>query len=364
MHEPGSRTSDYDYALPESLIAQSPCEPRDASRLMVLDRTTHTISHRSFPDLLEYMQPGDTMVVNTTAVFRARLLATRQSGQPAEIFLLRPVTREGVAEGHTVIDRNSVYWEAMVQPGAKLKPGRRVHVANGFDVDILETTPLHTRIVQLIVDPSAHATIADAIASCGHVPLPPYITRSDTAADVSQYQTVFAKAAGSVAAPTAGLHFTPALLNRIAQLGVHTAEVVLHVGAGTFRPVQDDDPARHVMHEEWCEVSQTTAQQIAATKSRGGRVWAIGTTAVRTLESAANADGVVQSGARTTDLFLRPPQKLRVVDRLLTNFHQPRSTLLMLVSAFATYELTMRAYADAVGEQYRFLSYGDAMCIL
>lgn len=364
MHEPGSRTSDYDYALPESLIAQSPCEPRDASRLMVLDRATQNISHRTFPHLLEYMQPGDTMVVNTTEVFRARLLATRQSGQPAEIFLLRPVSREGVAEGHTIIDRNSVYWEAMVQPGAKVKPGRRVHVANGFDVDILDTTPLHTRIVQLIVDPAVHATIADAIATCGHVPLPPYITRSDTAADASQYQTVYAKAAGSVAAPTAGLHFTPALLTRIADLGVHTAEVVLHVGAGTFRPVQHDDPAQHVMHEEWCEVPHGAAQQIAATKAQGGRVWAIGTTAVRTLESAADEEGVVQSGARTTDLFLRPPQTLRVVDKLLTNFHQPRSTLLMLVSAFASYDLIMRAYHDAVSEQYRFLSYGDAMCIL
>ncbi len=364
MHEPGSRTSDYDYALPESLIAQSPCEPRDSSRLLMLDRTTQSITHRAFPDLLEYLHPGDTLVVNATEVFRARLLATRKSGQPAEIFLLRPVTRSGEAEGHAIIDRNSLYWEAMVQPGAKLKPGRRVHVAHGFDVDILETTPVHTRIVQLIVDPAVHASVANAIATCGHVPLPPYITRADTEADVAQYQTVYARAAGSVAAPTAGLHFTPALLERIAKLGVETAEVILHVGAGTFRPVQDDDPARHVMHEEWCEVPAAAAERIAATKARGGRVWAVGTTAVRTLESAADENGVVQSGSRTTDLFLRPPQTLRVVDKLLTNFHQPRSTLLMLVSAFASYDLTMRAYAEAVAQEYRFLSYGDAMCIL
>ncbi len=364
MHIPGSRTSDYDYALPESFIAQSPCEPRDSSRLMVLDRATQSIAHRRFPDLLEYMQPGDTLVVNATEVFRARLLATRQSGQAAEIFLLRPVSRAGEAEGQSVIDRNSVYWEAMVQPGAKLKPGRRVHVAPGFDVDVLDTTPLHTRIVQLVVDETVHASVADAIATCGHVPLPPYITRDDTPADATQYQTVYARAAGSVAAPTAGLHFTPALLDRIADLGVERAEVILHVGAGTFRPVQDDDPAQHVMHEEWCEVPVAAAEQIAATKARGGRVWAVGTTAVRTLESAANAQGVVESGARTTDLFLRPPQTLRVVDKLLTNFHQPRSTLIMLVSSFATYEFTMRAYAEAVQQEYRFLSYGDAMCIL
>ncbi len=364
MHAPGSRTSDYDYPLPESLIAQAPCEPRDASRLLVLDRATRAVTHRRFPDITEYLQPGDTLVLNATEVFRARLLATRQSGMPAEIFLQRPVNRAGEAEGHTEIDRNSLYWEAMVQPGAKLKPGRRVHVANGFDVDILDTTPLHTRIVQMIVDPSVHASVADAIATCGHVPLPPYITRGDTADDAVRYQTVYARAAGSVAAPTAGLHFTPELLTRVKAMGVNVAEVVLHVGAGTFRPVQDDDPSLHVMHEEWCEVPESTAATIANTRASNKRVWAVGTTAVRTLESSADEHGVVQAGSRDTNLFIRPPQQLRVVDKLITNFHQPRSTLLMLVSAFATYDLTMHAYSEAVSERYRFLSYGDAMCIL
>ncbi len=354
MHEPGSRTSDYDYDLPEALIAQEPIEPRDASRLLVMDRATQSISHRKFPDLLEYFAPDDTLVVNATQVFRARLLGTRDSGQPAEVLLLRTMDTSP----------EQTLWEAMVQPGSKMRPGRRVSIAPGFSVEILDNTPRHTRIVQLIVDPAVHASASAAIAACGHVPLPPYITRDDTSNDAVRYQTVYARTAGSVAAPTAGLHFTPELLTRIADMGVARAEVVLHVGAGTFRPVSDEDPSRHVMHEEWYEVPEAAAQIIAAARERGGRVWAVGTTAVRTLESAADAHGVVQAGARETNLFLRPPQKLRVVDRLLTNFHQPRSTLLMLVSAFSSYEFMMRAYTDAVQQEYRFLSYGDAMCIL
>jgi S-adenosylmethionine:tRNA ribosyltransferase-isomerase len=337
MHEPGSRTSDYDYDLPEALIAQQPIEPRDASRLLVMDRATQSVQHRRFPDLLEYLAPGDTLVVNATQVFRARLLGTRDSGRPAEVFLLRSLD---TSPDHTL-------WEAMVQPGSKVRPGRRISIAAGLSVDILDNTPRHTRVVQL-----------------GHVPLPPYITRDDTTNDEVRYQTVYARSAGSVAAPTAGLHFTPELLTRIADMGVERAEVVLHVGAGTFRPVSDDDPSRHVMHEEWCDVPEAAAKTIAATRARGGRVWAVGTTAVRTLESAADAHGVVHAGARETNLFLRPPQQLKVVDRLLTNFHQPRSTLLMLVSAFAGYDFMMRAYTEAVQQEYRFLSYGDAMCIL
>lgn len=354
MHEPGSRTSDYDYDLPEALIAQHPIEPRDASRLLVMDRASQSVQHRRFPDLLEYLAPGDTLVVNATQVFRARLLGTRDSGRPAEIFLLRSMDASP----------DPGLWEAMVQPGSKLRPGRRVSIAPGFSVDILDNTPRHTRVVQLVVDPAVHGSARAAIAACGHVPLPPYITRDDTGNDEVRYQTVYARSAGSVAAPTAGLHFTPELLARIADKGVERAEVVLHVGAGTFRPVADDDPARHVMHEEWYDVPEAAAQTLAATRARGGRVWAVGTTAVRTLESAADAHGVVHAGARETNLFLRPPQQLKVVDRLLTNFHQPRSTLLMLVSAFTGYEFMMRAYTEAVQQEYRFLSYGDAMCIL
>jgi S-adenosylmethionine:tRNA ribosyltransferase-isomerase len=351
MLEPGSRTSDYDYPLPEALIAQEPVEPRDASRLLVVDRASDTLAHRRFTDIVEYIAPGDLLVVNATQVFRARLLCTRDSGAPAEVFLLRPL------EGDVV-------WEAMVQPGSKVRPGRRVHVAPGFDVEILDTTPRHTRVVRLLADPAVFATVQEAIAACGHVPLPPYITRSDTPADESRYQTVYAKTPGSVAAPTAGLHFTPQLLARIRELGAEVAEVVLHVGAGTFRPVADEDPSRHLMHEEWCEVPVSTAERIAATRARGGKVWAVGTTAVRTLESAADEQGVVHAGARETNLFIRPPQRLKAVDRLITNFHQPRSTLLMLVASFAGFDLMMRAYHEAVAEEYRFLSYGDAMVIL
>jgi S-adenosylmethionine:tRNA ribosyltransferase-isomerase len=351
MHEPGSRTADYDYALPERLIAQEPVEPRDASRLLVVDRATGTLAHRHFRDLVDYVAPGDTLVLNTTQVFRARLQVRRESGAPGEVFLLRPV------EGDAV-------WEAMVQPGAKLKPGRRLQVAPGFAVHILETTPRHTRHVRLVVDPAVHASPAAAIEACGHVPLPPYITRPDTPGDAARYQTVYARTPGSVAAPTAGLHFTPDLLARLAAQGVARADVTLHVGAGTFRPIQDDDPARHVMHEEWCEVPAETAAQLAATRARGGRIWAIGTTAVRTLESAADADGVVHAGARDTDLFIRPPRRLHAVDCLVTNFHQPRSTLLMLVAAAMGYDLMRRAYEEALRAEYRFLSYGDAMCIV
>jgi len=351
MHALGSRTSDYDYTLPDALIAQEPCEPRDASRLLVIDRAAGTIAHRRFTDIVDYFAAGDTLFVNATQVFRARLLCTRDSGAPAEVFLLRPL------DGDTV-------WEAMVQPGSKVRPGRRVHVAPGFDVEILETTPRHTRVVRLEIDRTVHTTATAAIAHCGHVPLPPYITRSDTAGDAARYQTVYAHTPGSVAAPTAGLHFTPALLDRIAARGVERAEVLLHVGAGTFRPIQEDDPSQHLMHEEWCEVSEAAAQQHAATRARGGAVWAVGTTAVRTLESAVDDARVVHAGARDTDLFIRPPQQLRAVDRLITNFHQPRSTLLMLVASVTGYELMMHAYAEAVREQYRFLSYGDAMCVL
>jgi S-adenosylmethionine:tRNA ribosyltransferase-isomerase len=348
---PGDRTSDYDYDLPEELIAQEPVEPRDASRLLVVDRASGALAHRRFTDIVEYFAPGDTLVVNATRVFRARLLATRDSGAPAEIFLQRAL------DGDTL-------WEAMVQPGSKVKPGRTVHVAPGFDVEIVDSTPRHTRVVRLRTDPAIFATASAAIEACGHVPLPPYITRADTAADAARYQTVYAHTIGSVAAPTAGLHFTPTLLDALAARGVERVEVVLHVGAGTFRPIQDEDPSRHLMHEEWCDVSPEAAAALAATRARGGRVWAVGTTAVRTLESACDTEGVVHAGARDTNLFIRPPRTLRAVDRLITNFHQPRSTLLMLVASATGYTLMRQAYTEAVHERYRFLSYGDAMCIL
>jgi len=344
--KPGSRTSDYDYELPEERIAQRPAEPRDSSRLLVVDRANATIAHRTFRDLAELIPAGDAMVVNTTRVFRARLLGVRESGGPAEILLLRPVDAQ--------------HYEAMIHPGGKLRPGRVVTIAPDFRVEIIETTARHTRIVKLITP----GEVAAAIEQHGHIPLPPYIDRADEPGDSARYQTVYANQSGSVAAPTAGLHFTPELLARLEARGIARFDVTLHVGAGTFRPVQDEDPAAHVMHEEWCEISAATAAGLNATRARGGRIWAVGTTSVRTLESCTTEAGVVQALQHNTDIFLRPPYTFRAVDHLVTNFHLPKSTLIMLVAAFGGYDLTMQAYRTALAEQYRFYSYGDAMVLL
>ncbi len=342
----GTRTSDYDYDLPDARIAQHPVEPRDASRMMVVDRAHGTIAHRTFRDLAELIPAGDAMVVNTTKVFRARLLGHRESGGPAEILLLRPVHGE--------------HYEAMIHPGGKLRPGRMVHIAPDFSVQIVDTTPRRTRIVRLI----SNRPILEAIEMYGHIPLPPYIDRADNSTDTTRYQTVYANEAGSVAAPTAGLHFTPELLARLEARGVERVNVLLHVGAGTFRPVSEEDPSQHVMHEEWCEVSTAAAERLNAVRARGNNIWAVGTTSVRTLESCVDAQRVLHAGERTTDIFLRPPGGVHSIDHLITNFHLPKSTLIMLIAAFAGYELTMRAYRTAVADEYRFYSYGDAMCIL
>jgi S-adenosylmethionine:tRNA ribosyltransferase-isomerase len=342
----GTRTSDYDFDLPADRIAQRPLERRDASRLMVVDRSSGTISHRTFADVADLIEPRDVLVVNRTRVMRARLLGRRASGAPAEILLLKPL--------------GDARYEAMVSPGGKLKPGRRVQIAEGFSAEILEVTERRTRVVRL----ESELPLDEAIERHGHIPLPPYIERADAPEDAARYQTVFAREAGSVAAPTAGLHFTPELLEGLARRGVARAEVLLHVGAGTFKPVDVDDPAQHVMHEEWYSVSPETASLINDRRTAGGRVWAVGTTSVRTLESAADEGGTVRAGEGDTRIFIRPPYAFRAVDRIITNFHLPRSTLIMLVAAFAGYELTMRAYREAVAEGYRFYSYGDAMAIL
>ena len=347
---PGLLTADYDFDLPHELIAQSPLPQRDASRLMVVDRVAGTISHRRFTDLPELVSAGDLLVVNRSRVVKARLLGTRiGSGAPAEVFLLQPL-----GDGR---------YEAMVSPGGKLKPGRVVEVAPGFTVEILEVTERRTRVVRLVAD-SPYASIEEAIERHGHVPLPPYIERGDEASDAERYQTVYAREAGSVAAPTAGLHFTPALLEELDRRGVRRADVVLHVGAGTFKPVETDDPAQHAMHEERYLIPEETARAVAETKAAGRRVWAVGTTSVRTLEAAADEGGTVRAGAGETRIFIRPPARPRVVDALITNFHLPRSTLIMLVASFLGYELTMRAYHEAIAERYRFYSYGDAMAIV
>jgi len=342
----GSLTADYDFDLPHDLIAQRPLERRDASRLMVVDRESGEIQHKTFSDIAQLVAPNDVLVVNRTRVIRARLLGSRASGAPAEILLLKPL-----GDGR---------YEAMVSPGGKLRPGRRVTIAPGFDVAILEMTERRTRVVRL----ESELFLDDAIERYGHVPLPPYIERPDASDDVERYQTVFAREKGSVAAPTAGLHFTPELLSAIRARGVDTAEILLHVGAGTFKPVEVDDPSAHVMHEEWYHVSPEAAQTINDRRAAGGRLWAVGTTTVRTLETVATDDGRIQPGEGETRIFIRPGHRFRAVDRMLTNFHLPRSTLIMLVAAFAGYEVTMRAYQEAVARRYRFYSYGDAMAII
>jgi S-adenosylmethionine:tRNA ribosyltransferase-isomerase len=248
----------------------------------------------------------------------------------------------------------------MVSPGGKLRPGRTVNIAPGFDVEILEMTDRRTRIVR----PRSEGPLVEAIERHGHVPLPPYIARPDVAADAERYQTVYAIHAGSVAAPTAGLHFTPELLAAIAQRGARIADLVLHVGAGTFKPVEVDDPAQHLMHEEHFSVPAATAATLNDVRFSGGAIWAVGTTCARTLESVVGDDGTFTERDGDTRLFIRPPYRFRAVDKLITNFHLPRSTLVMLVAAFAGYELTMRAYREAIDEGYRFYSYGDAMVVV
>jgi S-adenosylmethionine:tRNA ribosyltransferase-isomerase len=346
MPRDGSRTSDYDFELPPGLIAQEPLAERDASRLMVLRRSTGEIEHRAFRDLPELLAPGDVLVRNVSRVIRARLLGTRASGASGEVLLLRPL-----GDGT---------WEAMVHPGGKLRPGRTLWIGSDLEVEILGMTERRTRIVAL----RSSLPDEEAIEKYGHVPLPPYITRADRPADADRYQTVYARERGSVAAPTAGLHFTENLLERLTARGVELADVVLHVGAGTFKPVEADDPSVHVMHEETFTVPGRAADALNTVRGTNGSIVALGTTAARTLESAVQDDGSFAPCTSVTSIFIRPPYSWRAVDRLITNFHLPRSTLIMLVAAFAGYDFTMRAYDEAIRARYRFFSYGDAMVIL
>ncbi len=347
MRENELPTSAYDYELPPALIAQYPAEKRDESRLMVLDRAAGTIEHRHFRDIVEYIPPGDALVLNETRVFPARLLGKRRGGGDAEVLLLRPL-----ADPHQ--------WEALVRPGAKLRAGKQVVIADDLTIDIVDALPDGNRIVRLNTAADANAVIEKH----GRIPLPPYMDRSAEDLDRERYQTVYARERGSVAAPTAGLHFTEPLLAEIERNDVRIIKILLHVGVGTFRPVEVDDPTQHVMHEESWEISREAARQFDAVSEVGGSVWAVGTTVTRTLEGASDAEGIIHDGSGSTNLFIRPGYRFKVVDHLLTNFHLPRSTLLMLVAAFGGYELVMSAYQQAVREGYRFYSYGDAMLIV
>jgi S-adenosylmethionine:tRNA ribosyltransferase-isomerase len=348
--------ADFDYACPAALVAQQPAPARDASRLLVLDRARGTRSHRRFADLPSLLSPGDVLVLNVSRVIPARLIGRRDNGTPAEVLLVHPEP-DGT-------------WLAMVHPGGKLKAGRRVRLDAESAVEIVAVEPSGggLRRVRFTGPLDARAVLKRH----GQVPLPPYIRRPPAPDDRERYQTVYARVDGSIAAPTAGLHFTPALLDAIRARDVALAEVVLHVGPGTFKPVEVDDPTRHVMHAEWFEVSAAAADLINRGKARAGRVWAVGTTAARVLETlgasappgAPDAPVSVSPTSGWTDLFIYPPFRFRVVDALLTNFHLPRSTLLMLVAAFAGHTATMAAYREAVERQYRLYSYGDAMAVL
>ena len=343
----GLRTEDFDYLLDERRIAQHPLSARDASRLLVVRRIDSSIEDRVFKSLPELMKPGDVLVLNETRVFPARLLGHKPTGAAAEVLLVDRIDGEGFV------------WRALVRPGGKLKPGRLVHIGEDLDLEIQDSTADGARIVRLITPMPPF----DAISRYGHVPLPPYIRREDDEADRTRYQTVYARERGSVAAPTAGLHFTEDLLGAVRSRGIEVARLTLHVGPGTFRPVEASDPAEHYLGTERYRIEPVAADVINRAREGGGAVWAVGTTTVRALETVVGADGLIAPGEGATDLFVRPGYEFRAADRIVTNFHLPRSTLLMLVAAFAGYELTMSAYKHAVQEGYRFYSYGDAMVV-
>lgn len=342
------KTSDFDYHLPESSIAQTPAEPRDSSRLLVLHRETGEIEHKIFRDIRDYLKAGDLLVLNQTRVIPARIFAHKETGGKVELLLLRR--------------RDELTWEALVG-GKGLRVGKKVQVENGPEAEILEILEGSERLIKF------SEPIEPYFSQVGNVPLPPYI--HEKLSDPERYQTVFAKEPGSAAAPTAGLHFTQQLLDEIKSLGVKVAYVTLHVGLDTFAPVNEENPEEHKIHSEWCELPQQTADLINETKRNGGRVVAVGTTSVRTLESAGNyASRITHHGLEltaftgATKLFILPGYQFKVVDVMITNFHLPKSTLIMLVSAFAGRERILQAYELAVREGYRFYSFGDAMLIL
>lgn len=355
--------ADFSYDLPAELIAQTPVEPRDSSRLLVLHRNDGRIEHHHFRDIGEYLHPGDLLVANQSRVLPARLLGVKDdTGGRVELLLL--AIRN---------DLGPDYWEALVRPGRRLRAGQRVVFGEGaLTAEILDRTPAGGRIIHLV---AREGTVAEAITRVGAVPLPPYI--HTPLANAERYQTVYAREPGSAAAPTAGLHFTPELLASLIARGVGMVTVTLHIGLDTFRPIEETNLDQHVMHSEEIELNAEAAATINATRAAGGRIIAVGTTSVRVLESIADIAAEMKANGELTDpdalvtpwrgrtsLFLRPGSPFRAVDVMITNFHLPRSTLLVLVSAFAGRELILRAYEEAVAERYRFYSFGDAMLIL
>lgn len=334
--------TDFDYELPQELIAQHPMEPRDHSRLLVVDKHTGEIQHKHFYDLVDYLRPGDVLVFNDTRVIPARLHGAKDTGAHVEVFLL---TR-----------RDATDWEVLVRPGKKLQVGARINFSDELSCEVIEHTDFGGRVVRFKYE----GIFEEILDRLGETPLPPYITAP--LEDKERYQTVYNRERGSAAAPTAGLHFTKELLAKIKELGCEEVFVTLHVGLGTFRPVSEANIEDHKMHKEFYTVSQEAADAINKAKAEGRRIIAVGTTAVRTLESAG-ADGTLRAGGNWTNIFIYPGYKFRFVDELVTNFHLPQSTLLMLVSTLATRDIMLATYKKAVEERYRFFSFGDAMFI-
>lgn len=334
--------TDFDYELPQELIAQHPMEPRDHSRLLVVDKNTGEIQHKHFYDLVDYLRPGDVLVFNDTRVISARLHGTKDTGAHVEVFLL---TR-----------KNATDWEVLVRPGKKLQVGAKINFSDELSCEVIEHTDFGGRVVRFKYD----GIFEEILDRLGETPLPPYITAP--LEDKERYQTVYNRERGSAAAPTAGLHFTKELLAKIKELGCEEVFVTLHVGLGTFRPVSEANIEDHKMHKEFYTVSQEAADAINKAKAEGRRIIAVGTTAVRTLESAG-ANGTMKAGGNWTNIFIYPGYKFRFVDELVTNFHLPQSTLLMLVSTLSTREIMLATYKKAVEEKYRFFSFGDAMFI-
>ena len=340
------KTSDFYYDLPEELIAQDPLEDRTASRLLVLNRETGAVEHKIFSDVIDYLNKGDCLVINNTRVIPARLIGEKEgTGGKVEVLLLKRRTND--------------VWETLVKPGKKLRPGARVTFGDGrLKAEILEIAEEGNRLVRFYYE----GIFEEILDSLGEMPLPPYITHK--LEDKEMYQTVYAKYDGSAAAPTAGLHFTKELLSKIEEKGIKIASITLHVGLGTFRPVKVDDVDNHHMHTEWYEVNAEAAEIINETKRNGGRVICVGTTSCRTIESVADDNGYMKAKTGETDIFIYPGYKFKVMDGLITNFHLPESTLVMLVSAFAGKENVLSAYETAVKERYRFFSFGDAMILI
>ncbi len=338
------RTHDFYYDLPEELIAQTPLLQRDSSRLMVLDRKTGEVNHRHFYDIIEYLQPGDCLVMNDSRVLPARLLGQRPTGGAVELLLLR--------------DLGDKKWECLAKPGRKLQAGQQVVFGNGeLTATITDVQLDGNRIVEFHYE----GVFLEVLERLGKMPLPPYIKAE--LQDRERYQTVYSRAVGSAAAPTAGLHFTNELLDQIRKKGIQTAFITLHVGLGTFRPVKAEQITEHHMHSELCMMTDETAAILNETKRRGGRIICVGTTSCRTLESLVNDDGFFEAKSRWTDIFIYPGYTFKAMQGLITNFHLPESTLVMLVSAFAGREHVLHAYEEAVKERYRFFSFGDAMFI-